>query len=167
MEFQRQTNRALDAEHRGTLDLFGRVERALLRPAAAGAAGARSDPGFAQLAAALVRHLELDVPRHFVFEEQDLFPLLVDAGDGDLAALLAEEHVTILAVVADVLPLARAAAQGTLDDGGYAALKRATLELVERLADHIDKETKALLPALDHVLDDETDRTLAFTHAAG
>jgi hypothetical protein len=37
---------------------------------------------------------------------------------------------------------------------------------VDRLADHIDKETKALLPALDHVLDDETDRTLAFAYAA-
>jgi hemerythrin-like domain-containing protein len=161
MEFQRQTNQALDAEHRGTLDLFGRLERAFTRPDAA------RDPAFAQLAASLVRHLELDVPHHFDFEENDIFPLLVEAGDGDLAALLAEEHVTILAVVADVLPLARAAALGTQDEGGYAALKRATLELADRLADHIDKETKALLPALDHVLDEETDRTLVFAHAEG
>ena len=164
MEHQRQTSQALDAEHRGTLDLLGRMERVLARPA--GALAAR-DPAFVQLAGSLVRHLELDVPHHFGFEEQDLFPLLVDAGDGDLAALLAEEHVTILAVVADVLPLARVAAEGTLDDAGYAALKRATLELADRLADHIDKETKALLPALDHVLDEETDRTLVFAHAAG
>jgi hemerythrin-like domain-containing protein len=164
MEFLRQTNHALDAEHRGTLDLFGRLERALSRAAETGAG---RDPAFVQLAASLVRHLELDVPHHFGFEEQDLFPLLVDAGDGDLAALLAEEHVTILAAVADVLPLARIAARGTLDDRGYVALKRATLELSERLADHIDKETKALLPTLDQVLDEETDRTLVFAHAAG
>jgi len=161
MEFQRQTNQALDAEHRGTLDLFGRLERVLAQPA-----GAR-DPTFAGLAASLVRHLELDVPHHFDFEEQDLFPLLVEAGDGDLAALLAEEHVTILAIVADLLPLARAAALGAQDDAGLAAFKRTTLELADRLADHIDKETKALLPALDHVLDEETDRTLVFAHAAG
>ena len=164
MDFQRQTSHALDSEHRGTLDLFGRMERTFMRPAEAGAV---RDPAFVRLAASLVRHLELDVPHHFEFEEHDLFPRLVDAGDGDLAALLAEEHVTILAVVADVLPLARAVAQGTLDDAGYAALRRATLELAERLADHIDKETKALLPALDHVLDEETDRSLAFAHAAG
>ena len=164
MEFLRQTNQALDAEHRGTLDLFGRLERALTRP---GEAGAARDPDFALLAAALVRHLEIDVPHHFGFEEQDVFPILVDAGDGDLAALLTEEHVTILAVVADVLPPARAAAAGTLDDAGYAALKRATLELVGRLADHIDKETKALLPVLDQILDEETDRTLSFAHATG
>lgn len=164
MEFQRQTNQALDAEHRGTLDLFGRMERVFTRPAGADAA---REPGLVKLAESLVRHLEIDVPHHFDFEEQDLFPILVDAGDGDLAALLAEEHVTILAVVADVLPLARAAAQGTLDDAGYAAFKRTTLELADRLADHIDKETKALLPALDHVLDEETDRTLAFAHAEG
>jgi len=161
MEFQRQTSQALDAEHQGTLDLFGRLGRALAQPAAAG------DGALAALAAALVRHLELDVPRHFDFEERDLFPLLEDAGDGDLAALLAEEHVTILAIVADLLPLARAAAQGTQDDGGRAAFKRTTLELADRLTDHIDKETKALLPALDHVLDEETDRTLVFAHAAG
>lgn len=161
MEFQRQTNQALDAEHQGTLDLFGRLGRALAQPAAAG------DAALAGLAAALVRHLELDVPHHFDFEERDLFPLLEDAGDGDLAALLAEEHVTILAIVADLLPLARAAAQGTQDDGGHAAFKRTTLELADRLTDHIDKETKALLPALDHVLDEETDRTLVFAHAAG
>ena len=164
MEFLRQTNQALDAEHRGTLDLMGRLERAFTRPDEAGTAG---DPAFARLAASLVRHLEIDVPHHFDFEEQDLFPILVDAGDGDLAALLAEEHVTILAVVADVLPLARTAATGTLDAAGHAALKRTTLELVGRLADHIEKETKALLPALDHVLDEDADRTLTFAHAAG
>jgi hemerythrin-like domain-containing protein len=164
MEFLRQTNQALDAEHRGTLDLMGRLERAFTRP---GEEGAAADPAFARLAGTLARHLEIDVPHHFDFEERDLFPILVDAGDGDLAALLAEEHVTILAVVADVLPLARAAATGTLDAAGHAALKRTTLELVGRLADHIDKETKALLPALDHVLDEDADRTLAFAHAAG
>jgi hemerythrin-like domain-containing protein len=163
MDLQRQTGSALDAEHRGTLDLFGRVERVLARTAGADAV---RDPAFVQLAGSLVRHLEIDVPRHFGFEERDLFPRLADAGEGDLAALLAEEHVTILAVVADVLPLAREAARGGLDDAGCAALKRATLELVGRLADHIDKETKALLPALDDVLDEETDRTLAFALAA-
>jgi hemerythrin-like domain-containing protein len=164
MEFQRQTSHALDAEHRSTLDLLGRLERALTRP---GAASAASDPALAPLAAALVRHLELDVPDHFAFEENDLFPRLVEAGEGDLAALLGEEHVTILAVVAEALPPARAIAGGGSADADHAAFRRATLELVDRLADHIDKETKALLPALEQLLDEETDRELAFAHAAG
>jgi hypothetical protein len=40
-------------------------------------------------------------------------------------------------------------------------------ELVERQVAHIQKETMALLPMLDDLLDDETDRQLAFTYAAG
>jgi len=164
MDFQRQTNRALDDEHRATLDLMGRLERALTH--GAGAEPWR-DPALAPLAAALVRHLELDVARHFEFEERDLFPVLDAAGEGDLGALLAEEHVTILAVVADVLPRARAAAAGTLDAEGYAGLKRGTLELAAQLADHIEKETRALLPALEEALDEDADRELAFAHAGG
>ncbi len=164
MDFARQTNQALDAEHAGTLELMGRVERALARPPASGAA---PDPAFRKLMASLAHHLEQEVPAHFGFEERDLFPLLDDAGEGELAALLAEEHVTIVAVVDELLPLALRAAQGGLDAGGHAALRRAALELAGLLAGHIDKETKALLPALDQILDEETDRTLAFAHAAG
>ena len=38
-------------------------------------------------------------------------------------------------------------------------------ELVERQVAHIQKETMALLPMLDDLLDDETDRQLAFTYS--
>ena len=158
--FVRQTNLALDSEHQGTLDLMGRIERALSRADAA-------DPAVGSLMGSLVHHLEHDVPVHFAFEENDLFPILVDNGAGDLAHLLAEEHVTIVAVVDELLPLARRMAQGDLDAGGVAALKRSALELASRLTDHIDKETKALLPVLEDILDDEADRTLSFAHAAG
>ena len=50
---------------------------------------------------------------------------------------------------------------------GWEALKRGVLELVERLVSHIQKEEMALLPLLDDLLDDETDRQLAFAYAAG
>jgi hemerythrin-like domain-containing protein len=156
--FVRQTNVALDSEHQGTLDLMGRVERALTHGAA--------DDAVAPLMASLVQHLEHDVPVHFGFEENDLFPILIENGAGDLAHLLAEEHVTIVAVVSEVTPLARRMAKGELDAAGVAALKRSALELAARLTDHIDKETKALLPVLEDILDDEADRTLSFAHAA-
>jgi hypothetical protein len=69
-------------------------------------------------------------------------------------------------VAAEILPLARAAAAGTLDDRGYAELKRGALEMVERQVAHIQKETMALLPLLDDLLDEALDRELAFAYAS-
>ena len=40
-------------------------------------------------------------------------------------------------------------------------------ELIERMVSHIDKETLALLPMVDDLLDEEADRELAFAYAAG
>ena len=71
---------------------------------------------------------------------------MADAGEGDIAALLEEEHDAIRAVAAEVLPLARAAAAGTLADADFDAFKRGVLEIVERQVSHIQKETMALLP---------------------
>ena len=65
-----------------------------------------------------------------------------------------------------MLPLARAAAAGELDDAGWNTLKVGALEMVERQVSHIQKETMALLPMLDDLLDDDTDRELAFAYAA-
>lgn len=162
MNFQRQASHALDEEHRANLDLLGRVEQALARAARSG--GTR-DPDLAQLVASFAHHIEHDVGRHFDFEERELFPRLEAAGEGDIAGLLADEHRAIREVAAELLPLARAAAAGTLDGAGWEALKRGALEMVERQVAHIQKETMALLPMLDDLLDDDTDRELAFLYA--
>jgi hemerythrin-like domain-containing protein len=162
MNFRRQVNHALDREHRATLDLLGRVEQAFVRVSPAAAA---RDPGLARLAASLAVHIEHDIGRHFEFEEQELFPRLEACGEGDIVGLLMEEHVAIREVAGEVLPLAQAAVAGTLDSAGWEALKRGGLEMVERLVSHIDKETTALMPTLDDMLDDETDRELALHYA--
>ena len=163
MSFQRQVSRALDDEHRANLELLARVEQGFARAPRAGAA---RDPGLATLAGALGRHLEQDIERHFAFEERELFPRMDAAGDGDMAALLMEEHAAIRAVAGELLPLTRAAAAGTLDDAGWDVLKRGALEMVERQVAHIQKETMALLPLLEDLLGDDEDRELAFAYAA-
>ncbi len=160
MQTSGQVSHALDTEHRSNLDLLGRVEQALARRAGG------SEDEFARLAPAFVRLIEQDIGRHFGFEESELFPRMADAGEGDIAALLREEHEAIREVAAEVLPLARSAAAGSLDDAGYEALRRGASELIERQVAHIQKETMALLPLLDDLLDDDLDRTLAFTYAA-
>jgi len=158
MTASRQVSRCLDDEHRAHLELLNRAEQVLGRGSAAEVAA---------LAASLLHHLESDIGRHFSFEETQLFPAMAEAGDGDLAALLTEEHDSIRAVADELAPLARAAAAGPLAAAESAALKRLMTELVERQVAHIQKESMALLPLLDDLLDEETDRQLAFAYAAG
>ena len=153
-----QVSRILDDEHRSNLALLGKVEVTLAR-------ATRFAPDLAGLIGQLVRALEHDIDRHFRFEEESLFPRMADAGDGEMAALLVEEHDAIREVAGELLPLARLVAQGNIDETGWSKLRLSALELVERQVAHIQKETMALLPLLDDVLDDETDRQLAFAYA--
>jgi len=162
MPFQSQVSRLLDDEHRANLELLGQLEQSLARMPRDGGSGN------ADLAALLKRfdhQIAQDVGRHFDFEERELFPRLDESGDGDMAALLADEHAVIREVAGELLPLCRAAIGGTLDVDGWRALSRGTLELVERQVAHIQKETMALLPLLDDLLDDESDRQLALAYA--
>ena len=154
-----QVSRILDDEHRSNIALLGQVEQALGR-------ASRFDPALAGLMGNLARAVEHDIDRHFKFEEESLFPRMADAGDGEMAALMIEEHDSIREVAAELLPLARQAAKGDIDEAGWSTLRRCALELVERQVSHIQKETMALLPLLDDVLDDETDRELAFAYSA-
>jgi hemerythrin-like domain-containing protein len=165
MMHTRQTSRALHEEHRANLALLGRLETALGRaPRRAVDATSAGHAELTPLIGALARQIEHDVERHFEFEERELFSRMGEAGEGDIAALLAEEHDAIREVAADLLPLTRAFADGSLDDAGWQALSRAAFELVERQVAHIQKEEMALLPLLEDLLDDDTDRQLAMDY---
>ncbi len=166
MDFQRQTNKRLYEEHVATLQLLARVERVVT-----GRAGAypppAGDPEWAAFARALLAAIEIEVARHFEFEERDLFPLLEQAGDGDLAALFNEEHVTIRAVAQPLADLLRQALAGGLAAEQWQLLKTLALEFSERLGSHAQKEDGSLLPVLENLLDEDTDRDLFGAYAAG
>jgi hemerythrin-like domain-containing protein len=162
METNRQTSRALGDEHRANLDLLGRAEQAFSRPPRGGAA----DEALLRAVAELDRHLRQELERHFEFEERELFPRMADAGEGDIAELLREEHDAIRAVSAELAPLIDTARAGSLDAAGWKTLARLALELTERQVAHIQKEEMSLLPLLDDLLDDETDRDLALAYAS-
>ena len=157
MSFRRETPRLLDAEHRAALALYGQLEQAL---------AARDRAAVDRLGPSLARHLADEVDRHFRFEENELFPRLAEAGEGDIAELLAEEHVAVREVAALLLPLALAG-PASLDAAGYETFRRHALELVERQVAHIQKESMALLPMLDDLLDDDADRALSFAASSG
>ncbi len=159
MNSDRQIARLLQEEHRGQLDLLGRVEAAL--------AGRKADASVLhELIKALRTQVEHDVGRHFEFEENELFTRMDEAGEGDIAGLLAEEHAAIRDVAEELLPLAASALDGTLDAAGWDALRRNALEMVERQVAHIQKEEMALLPLLEDLLDEETDGRLAMEYAS-
>ena len=156
MDYRRQTPQALDAEHRASLGIYGKLEQALV---------ARDREGLVRLAGPLARHLEAEVTHHFDFEERELFPRLSEAGEGDIAELLAEEHAAIREVAVALLPLVEAG-PATLDAAQAGDFRRLALELVERQIAHIQKESMALLPMLDDLLDDEADRELSFAYTS-
>lgn len=158
MSYSSQVGRTLDEEHRNNLALLEKVEHALAR-------GNHGDAAFAGLMSQFARAMEHDIERHFQFEEESLFPLMRDAGDGEMADLMVEEHGVIREIASELLPLAHAAAAGEMTEPQRAMLKQHALEMVERQVAHIQKETMALLPMLDDLLDEETDRELAFAYA--
>jgi iron-sulfur cluster repair protein YtfE (RIC family) len=139
----RHVSRRLHEEHQATLALWARVEAAL--------AARKTDAALMRAAAA---SLAEEIERHFGFEEVALFPRLAAAGEGDIARLLAEEHVTIRAAAGQFIARVK-------EDAADEGLRPLGLELAERLVSHVQKEEMSMLPALDDLLDDETDESLA------
>ncbi len=166
MEWERQTSKRLYEEHAATLNLLARVEQVF-----GGRAGpyppAADDPGWSAFARTLLTAIEVELARHFEFEERDLFPRLDEAGDGDLAALLAEEHVSIRNVAQELADLLRRTLAGGLQAQEWQTLKTLALEFSERLSSHAQKEDGALLPVLENLLDEDTDRELFGAYAMG
>ncbi len=165
MDFLRQTTRRLHEEHETTFESCARLEQAL---AARGrGAPAADDPTWRSFARRIETELGQEVARHFAFEEQSLFPRLEANGEGEIAALLAEEHAVIRECAQEFLALlARSCAQG-VEAVEWQRLSSLGHELSERLVGHAQKEEMALLPALDDLLDDDEDRALFADYAMG
>ena len=146
--FTRQVCRRLHEEHEASLALCARLEASL--------SAGRSDAALMRAAAAA---LAGEVERHFAFEEAELFPRLAAAGEGDLAELLREEHVTVRDAAGRFIALVK-------ENSFNNELRVVGLELAERLASHAQKEELSLLPALDDLLEEETDHELASAYAS-
>lgn len=166
MDLQRQTCRRLHEEHEAVFDLLRRLQRALEK-SQADAVPDFSDPGWSALLRDLRSGLQFEVARHFDFEERSLFPLLAEAGDGDLVELLNADHKLIRDVAAPLLELVAKGQTRRLDASGWPSLKRLGLELCDRLTEHALKEEQAFLPALESLLSEDEDRELFAAYAGG
>lgn len=166
MDFGRSTCRRLHEEHEAVFELLRRLQRALVN-SQTDAAPDFSDPAWSGLLRDLRSGLEFEVARHFDFEEQSLFPILAEAGDGDLVELLNADHKVIRDVTAPLLELVGKGQTRKLDVSGWHSLKRLGLELCDRLTEHALKEEQALLPTLETLLSGDEDRELFAAYAGG
>lgn len=164
MEFSRQVNHMLHDEHMAVIALLERLD-AYLRDHGPATPPAQDDGTTGALLRQLAGVIEGELTAHFAFEEEVLFPLLDDAGEGDMPAMLKQEHAAILPVARQVAELARAALAEGFDRDGWAEFHRLGSILVGELTDHAEKEEFGFLPVLEHVLDDEKDATLAADYA--
>jgi hemerythrin-like domain-containing protein len=163
MELQGQISRKLHQEHVAVLDLLGRFAQSLAR--LRGEPPVAADPVWDTLLAQLATALEYEITRHFSLEEEELFPRLHQRGEGELAEMLLEDHEVIRAVARPLLGLIQRASSSGLDAAGWRSLKISGLELVDRLSSHAEKEEGALVPLVDEMLDEATDRELFAAYA--
>jgi iron-sulfur cluster repair protein YtfE (RIC family) len=161
-----QTCRRLHEEHQAVFELLRRFSRALSE-AAPGVTPELSEPAWAGLLREVRGGLEGEVTRHFAFEERSLFPLLDDAGEGDLREMFLEDHATVRGIATQLLDLIASAQAQAPSRAAWATLKRLGLALCDALSEHALKEEQALLPALDNILSEEQDRELFAAYAGG
>lgn len=154
----------LHQEHEASIGLIERLESVLLQK------GPKSPPDVTDGAVAAVlgefaAAVEGEMAPHFAFEEAELFPRLAEAGDGEIGALLAEEHEVILPIARRLAELAGAARAEGFGAEAWAEFHRLGGEFAERLIAHVQKEEMALLPALEDLLDGEADMALVTQYA--
>lgn len=166
VESKSQTCRRLHEEHEAVFELLRRFSRALAE-AAPGITPDLSDPAWAGLLRDVRGGLEGEVKRHFDFEERSLFPLLSDAGEGDLCDMFLEDHANVRGIATQLLDLLAGALVQAPSRATWATLKRLGLALCDVLSEHALKEEQALLPALENLLSEEQDRELFAAYAAG
>ena len=106
--------RMLHQEHLDTLAAMNTLEEMIDsrfrdRPPDVSRESARQQVG------ALIAAVDHDLYHHFQFEERDLFPILDQAGVGDMTAMLIQEHDAIRPLAARLRSVAVRALQGAFD----------------------------------------------------
>jgi len=160
--FANRISRTLHDEHRATIALMERLERATSRRQPIDPASAEGQ----SLLRDLARAIEDDTMRHFDFEESELFTLFDTVGDQLIGDHLTEEHDFMRPLGQRLVTLARSAQTAGFDAASWKEFSRAGAEMVQRMVVHVQKEEMALLPLLDQTLDSATERRLYDSYTA-
>ncbi len=157
MHYTRSVPRLLHDEHIETISLLDRIDRVVLaRKEAPGA----NDDDVAVTIKRMTAMMTSNVPNHFAFEEDTLFPFLAERGDVDIGNFLQEEHNMMREVADEIIALAKGTAASGFDAKSWMEFRRLSGEWVERMMSHVQKEEMALLPILEDALDADSDSDL-------
>ena len=156
--------RTLHDDHMAALALIERLE-ALLGHHGPGYAPAAATPAVAALLRDCDRAIGLEIGPHFDFEETELFPRLDAAGAEGMVMVLMAEHEHIRPLAQTLVDLARQGQSRGFVSSSWVEFHATGAAFAGQLAAHIAKEEMGLLPALDDILDPETDAALALTFA--
>ncbi|MBX5470896.1 MAG: hemerythrin domain-containing protein [Acetobacteraceae bacterium] len=157
--------RTLHDDHEAALALIARLE-ALLGRHGADYPPVAATPAVAALLRDCDRAIVLEIGPHFDFEETALFPRLEAAGAAAMVAVLTEEHAQIRPLAQTLRNLAREGQSGGFTAALWQTFRAAGAEFSSLMTAHITKEEIGLLPAVDEILDPETDAMLAETFAS-
>lgn len=160
MELHRQCTRLLHDEHMAATVLLERLG-SLFSSSGPGRPPDTRQSMIGMLLADVISGLGTEIPKHFRFEEESLFPLLVDAGEASIVELLNEEHEVIEPLMQRIVELARETRTKEFTAESWSEFVRLGSELLERLLAHIEKEEMGLLPRLEDVLETDADADLA------
>ncbi len=157
--FANRISQKLHEEHLATVVLMERLEQFIACHRRGGPPNL-DDGGLGKLLSDLSAGMEVEVQRHFDFEESRLFTHLNAIGEEAISAHLTEEHAVMRPIASRVAGLARDAAAKGFDETRWQEFCRSGQELCERLLAHVNKEEMALLPLIEENMDTETEARL-------
>ncbi|PWC59672.1 hypothetical protein TSH7_19945 [Azospirillum sp. TSH7] len=165
MHTNSQTGQLLHDDHHRTIDLLNVFEAYLQRTPEDDVP--TLDVDGRALLATLGKELGQDLERHFILEEQGLFPPIATAGAYEMTADLEADHEALRPLVRRLARLCALALREGFDEESWPVFRHFGHQLIDGLVLHIQKEETALLSAVDDVLTPAQDVTLASAYSQG
>lgn len=163
MSFSRRTAQLLHEDHQETVAVIEALDQLIAK--ARKKAPDLSDPVVQKTLQKAGSAIEEEVSQHFAFEENELFTRLEEMGDVGIGQHLRAEHMALLPLGRAVAQMSRAALRSGFTTESWTLFRNQAAELIERMLAHIQKEEMALLPALEDLLDAETDMELSTAYS--
>lgn len=145
-----QTGRLINQDHDRTAAILNRLEAHLEQAETRGIPPL--DDEVRALVADLNTELETELTTHFDFEEQVLFPLILDAGGHEMVQHLINEHEAMRPIGRRLQRYCALALRDGFDEDSYGPFVHFGWDLLERLERHLQIEETSFLLAVEALM---------------